>query len=159
MRFREFIRAAARRKSVHDARSPSSKRLLAGRRSNRSAAAMVEFAIAMPVFVLIVLATIEVTSMLFLKQSAKIAAYESTRVALVPGSDFGNVEATANGILGNRGITASSVQVTPANFELEPYGTEITVSIAVQCSPNSVIAPMFFGGKTISSQVTMMKEF
>lgn len=125
---------------------------------HRRGAAIVEFAVVLPVFVLIVLGTIETTSMIFLQQSLKIAAYESARVALVPGSDQGNVEAAANAILSSRGVVAPSVSVTPANFENSPYGTAIGVEVTVSCNQNSLVAPWIYQGRQLTTKVSMMKE-
>lgn len=124
----------------------------------RRGAAIVEFAIVLPVFVLILLGTIEATSMIFLQQSLKIAAYESTRVALVPGADASNVQAAADGILNGRGVVDPIVTVTPSDFENSPYGTAIQVQIRVDCDKNSVMSPWFYQGRQLTTQVTMMKE-
>ena len=51
---------------------------------NKQGAAAVEFAIVLPVFVLILLGSIETCTMIFLQQSLEMAAYEGARVAIVP---------------------------------------------------------------------------
>lgn len=122
-------------------------------------AAVAEVAIILPVFVLIVIGTIEATSMIFLRQSLEIAAYEATRVALVPGSEEGNVLAAADGILNGRRVTDPVISVTPSNFHSQPYGTAITVEITADCEKNSLFASWFYQGRELSSSVTMMKEF
>ena len=125
----------------------------------RNGAAITELAIILPVFVLILIGTIEVTSMIFLRQSLEIAAYEATRVALVPGSDEGNVQAAADGILSGRRVVDSVISVTPSDFETQPYGTPITVEITADCEKNSLFASWFYQGRELTSRVTMMKEF
>lgn len=131
---------------------------LSNRRRSRRGTAITEFAIILPVFVLIVMGTIEATSMIFLQQSLEIAAYEATRVALVPGSEQGNVEAAANGILSGRKVVDAVVSVTPADFDDQPYGTAITVGITAECEKNSLFASWFYQNRELSSSVTMMKE-
>lgn len=126
--------------------------------AQRKGAAVVEFAIVLPVFVLIVLGTIESVSMIFVQQGIKIAAYEATRVALVNGTTNGEVQATADQILSDRGITSATMTVNPSNFQGSAYGTPITISIDVNCDDNSIVAPFFFSGRTISASVCMMKE-
>lgn len=125
----------------------------------RRATAVVEFAVTMPVFAMLLFATIETTSMVFLQQSLEICAYESVRVALVPGANAANVTAAANNILTVRGVDSATVTVVPNNFDTQPYGTEITVTVAAPCTANSTIAPWFYGGKTLTGTVTMMKEY
>ncbi|MFK7738553.1 MAG: TadE/TadG family type IV pilus assembly protein [Pirellulaceae bacterium] len=143
-----MINAFKRTHSRHHDRSPV----------RRKGAAVVEFAIVLPVFVLIVLGTIESVSMIFVQQGVKIAAYEATRVALVNGTTSGEVQATADQILNDRGITNASLTVTPSDFQGSSYGTPITVSVDVSCDANSIVAPFFFSGRTMSASVCMMKE-
>ena len=125
----------------------------------RRGAAIVELAVLLPVFVLIVLGTIEASSMIFLKQSLKIIAYEGARVAIVPGSDATNVQAGCNQMATSRGVTISSVVVTPNDFHLQPYGTNIQVQITADCNANSLISPWFYAGQSLAADVTMMKEY
>ncbi|MEM8735241.1 MAG: TadE family protein [Planctomycetota bacterium] len=128
------------------------------RRRGRRGAAVVEFAIALPVFVLIVLGTIETISMIFLQQGLKIAAYEATRVALVPGTSTAEVQEAANRLLSNRRIAKATVTVSPSNFQSQSYGTPISVRVTAACNDNSVIVPMFYLGRTLDAEVSMMKE-
>ena len=53
------------------------------RGESRSGVAAAEFAVCLPVIVLLVLAMIESCTMVFLKQSVSIAAYEGVRTALL----------------------------------------------------------------------------
>lgn len=68
----------------------------------RRGIAVVEFAIILPIFVLILLGTIEACTMVFLQQSLEIAAYESSRVTIVPKTTQSDVQAAANSILDPR---------------------------------------------------------
>ena len=131
----------------------------AGREATRGrrGSAIVEFSVTLPVFVLILLGTIEATSMIFVKQGIKIAAYEAARVALVDGSELANVNLAANQILNGRNITGTTVNVTPG-FNTASYGTPITVTVTADCASNSVIAPMFYVGRSMNTTVTMMRE-
>lgn len=134
---------------------------LAGLKSvsaTRRAAAAVELAFVLPVYLLLGLATVEATSMIFLKQSLKIAAYEAARVSLIPGSNQDNVFAAAQELLDSRDVQAYAVSVTPGDFPTQPYGTEITVQITAACAPNSLFSSLYYGTKTFETNVTMMKE-
>ena len=126
--------------------------------SDRRGAAIVELAMALPVFVLIVLGTIEATSMIFLRQSLEICAYEGARVALVPDSEEVNVRLACQEILNLRGIDAATIAVTPSNIPAQDYGTPITVQVTANCAANSLFPPWFYVGRTTSAEVTMMKE-
>ena len=81
------------------------------KRNPRRGVAAVEFAVLLPVFVLLVLGTIEATSMIFLQQTLEIAAYEGARVGLVPDSTAGNVEGAARQILDARNVHGSTTTV------------------------------------------------
>lgn len=120
---------------------------------------MVEFAVMLPILMLIVFGTIEATSMIFLRQSLEIAAYEGSRTSLVPQTTETDVVETVEAILAERGIEGGQVDVDPASFATQPYGTFIHVSVTAPCDVNSLIArPWFYRGRTLTADVEMMKE-
>ncbi len=129
-------------------------------RKNRTrGAAVIELAITLPVFVLIVIGTIETTQMIFLQQSLEICAYQGARVALIPSSSLANVTGTCDKVLADRRIHGASVSITPTSFQSQPYGTMIEVRVTAPCSRNSAYSPWFYGGKSLTGSVTMMKEY
>ena len=134
-------------------------RLFWRRSSKRKGVALAEFALILPVFILIVLASIEACSMIFLQQSVEIIAYEGARVALVPGSDEGNVQGACQLMIDGRKIKGASVIVTPNDFETQPYGTFVAVNISVPADQNGLFPSWFYSGKHISGRVEMMKEY
>ena len=129
------------------------------RLAKRNGAAVVEFAVVLPVFVTLLLGTIETCNMIFLRQSLEIAAYESARAAIVPGSDDFDINLATTEILTARRIKNGTVTVTPANFQNAAYGSFIRVNVSAPCSSNSVFALRFYGSKTLTGTVEMMKEF
>lgn len=128
-------------------------------RKKRRGAAIVELAITLPVFVLILMGTIEATSMIFLQQSLQIAAYEGARISLVPTSELENVNEGCHLILTGRGVDNFTTSVSPSSFPTQPYGTAITVTVTAPCADNSLFTPWFYAGKTLTADCTMMKEF
>ncbi len=126
---------------------------------NKRGAAVVEFAILLPVFVLILFGSIEACSMIFLQQSLEMAAYEGARVAIVPTTKSSDVENAANQILTPRHIQNSSISVTPSDFQSAPYGTFVRVSVSVPCKSNSVIPSSLYSSRTLTGNVEMMKEY
>ena len=129
------------------------------RLAKRNGAAVVEFAVVLPVFVTLLLGTIETCTMIFLQQSLKIAAYESARAAIVPGSDDFDINLATTEILTARRIKNGTVTVTPANFQNAAYGSFIRVDVSAPCNSNSVFALRFYGSKILTGTVEMMKEF
>ena len=127
-------------------------------KDKRRGVAAAEFAVILPVFLLIVFGSIEAVSMIFLKQSVTIAAYEGARVALVPRSDANNVIGVCQQVLQDRDVQGETINITPGNFATAAYGTIIAVTVSAPCDQNSPIIPWFYGGDTITATVQMMKE-
>ncbi|MCA9065651.1 MAG: pilus assembly protein, partial [Planctomycetaceae bacterium] len=71
---------------------------------SRSGAALVEFALVLPLLLLILMGALETCSMLYLKQTLHIAAYEATRVTLVPNTTSAQVNFAAQQILNDRRV-------------------------------------------------------
>jgi hypothetical protein len=128
-------------------------------RANRRAVAASELAVCLPVLVLLVLAMIESCTMIFLKQSLTVAAYEGVREALEPAADAIGVRAKCDGVLTDRRVQGGEVVVTPANFDTLAPGQYIRVTVSAPAGRNSVIPGSFFRGRTLSASATMMKEF
>ncbi len=125
---------------------------------SRRGSVVVEMAIMLPVFVLIVLGTIEACTMIFLEQTLKIAAHEGARAAVVPNSTSTTVQARLTSFLDQRGVKGYTATITPANFSQHPYGDLIQVQIVAPCNLNCSFPPWFYSGKSLTGTVTMMKE-
>jgi hypothetical protein len=129
------------------------------RYSKRNAAAIVELAFVLPLFITLLFATIEACAMLHLQQTLEIAAYESARVSLVPSSRPKLVEETAERFFKNRNVDGGTIEISPSNFDTLPIGTNITVRISAPSNGNLPIPPMFFYNKNLSASCSMMKEY
>lgn len=125
---------------------------------SRRGLAVAELAVCLPVLTLIVLATIEACTMIFLQQSLSIATYEGARVALVQGAEASNVEAQCDLILSNREVIDSTVTVTPSDFASTPPGEWIAVEASAPFSSNSLVGGWLFNGRTVTARTEMMKE-
>ncbi|MGD9632567.1 MAG: TadE/TadG family type IV pilus assembly protein [Pirellulales bacterium] len=121
--------------------------------------AAVEFAVCLPIIVLIVLSTIEACSMIFLKQTLAIAAYEGARTAIIPGATKSQVETACNQILADRGVSGATVTVTPTKFDTLPPGDFVDVTVSAPCNSNSIVRNKFYKGRTLTSTASMMIEF
>ena len=125
----------------------------------RRGIAVVELAIMLPVFVLILFATIEACTMIFLQQSLKIAAHEGVRAAVVPGSTATNATNMVLAFLAQRNVNGATITITPNNYTSQPYGTVLQVQVSAPCSANCIFPPIFYSGATVTGTSTMMKEF
>jgi hypothetical protein len=127
-------------------------------RSLRRAAAAAELAICLPLIISLALASIEACSMIFLDHSLTIASYEGVRVAINYDATNATVRARCNQIITNREVNGSTITITPADVSNVPRGTPIAVTVAAPCNSNMIIPPWFYGGRTLTSTTTMVKE-
>lgn len=124
----------------------------------RRGVAATELAVCAPVIVLVVIATIEATTMVFLQQSLAIAAYEATRVALVPNAESGHVQTQASLLLSSRGVKQGRATISPASISSAPAGSWIQVRVSAPFKPNSFVGGWLFSQRELSATVAMMKE-
>lgn len=132
------------------------------RRTNRSSkrrgVAAAELAVCLPVVVLLVIATIESCSALFLKQSLTAAAYQGVRAAIEKGATTASVQTACDQILADRRIKGTQVTLTPASISSLKPGQFIDVSVSAPCTPNSPVPTTFFRGRTLTAKASMMIE-
>lgn len=128
-----------------------------GRPSRRRGAAVVELAIACPVIVLVVMATIDICSMYYLRQTCKIAAYEGCRIALtVKGTDT-LLRNQAERVLRSRNVTGYTIETSPGVANLTP-GQLLRVTVTAPGSSNLPLGGWLTGGRSISADVVMVSE-
>ena len=121
--------------------------------------ATVEFAVVLPVFILLLLGTIETCTMIFLQQSLEIAAYEATRIAIVPKTKMSDIQTACADILSTRRVKDVTVTVSPVDFQSGLYGSFIRVDVPAPCTSNAVFPLAFYGSRALTGTVEMMKEF
>ena len=127
------------------------------RKSERRGAAVVEFAVCLPVLLVLVLGSIECTSMIFLSQSLNVVAYEGARAAAKSGSTSVDTLARCQEVIGERNLIQANVTLDPANVDDLPPGTLITVTATAPSQPNGAIGLRFFSG-SLDAETFMVKE-
>ncbi len=126
------------------------------RAKNRPGVAIVEFAIAFPIVLLIFAGMIEISRVLLLQHSADTAAYEGARSAMVPGATSDEASKAAQLLLSAAGLKSSSITVTPTVItEDTPL---ITVRIEVPIAQNAWISPQWFRNSFVVSEITLFCE-
>jgi hypothetical protein len=120
--------------------------------------AAAELAVCLPIVVLLVIATIEACSAIFLKQSLTVAAYEGVRTALVDGATASNVQTACNQVLADRKIEGATVTVSPLDIASLSPGEYVDVTVTAPCSENSVVPANFYRGRSLSATASMMIE-
>lgn len=127
-------------------------------KNTRRGVAAAEFAVCLPVMVLLMLGMIETCTMVFLKQSLAVAAYEGAHTAVKPGATSADVRATCQGILDDRRVHGANIQLSPADVASTPEGAYMEVRITAPSNQNSVLPLRFFRGSNIEAAAVVMKE-
>ena len=107
----------------------------------RRGVATAELAVCLPVVVLLVIASIEACSMIFVKQSLAVAAYEGARTALVHGATAAQVQTTCAQILKDRRINGATVSIKPADLSTAKPGDTSCCTPTPTLSPPCTLAP------------------
>lgn len=128
------------------------------KRTKRRGVAAAEFAVCLPVIVLLVLGMIETCSMVFLKQSLAVAAYEGAHMAVKPGATSADVRTTCQSILADRQVNGATIQISPGSVASIPAGDYMTIRITAPSDRNAVLPLRFFRGANVDSAAVVMKE-
>ncbi len=123
--------------------------------AQRRGAITVEFALCLPVLLLIFFGAYEFCRANMLRHSADNAAYEGARRGIVPGATADEVRDSAQMVLDWVGAKGATIDVQPATITEET--PEVTVTVEVPISANGFVAPMFMTG-SISSSFTLARE-
>lgn len=138
----------------------SRKRKRDGRAARRvRGAAVVEVTVCLPVILLFVFASVEACSMVYLKQSLTVSAYEGGRTAIEPGCTSSEVITSCEQVLSDRGVQGAQITITPADITGADVGDYVVVSVVAPCSQNMVGGAWFFGDKQLTGNATFMKEY
>ena len=124
----------------------------------RHGAATVELAVLLPLLVFIVFGCIEVTSRLFLKQTAAVTAYEGVRLAARRTIDAETVRNRCLRLLEDRRVTGATIEITPESTAEIPTGGLIQVRIIIPYAGNTPMAATFPGGSTMRVTASMLRE-
>jgi Flp pilus assembly protein TadG len=129
----------------------------AGVRSRRGLAAT-EFAVCLPVLLLVVLGMMETCSMIFLKQSLAIAAYEGAHTAVKPNATSAEVQIVCQAILADRRVSDAVITVTPSDLPGLAVGEYIEVRITAPSESNNMLPLRFFRSTILDASAVVMKE-
>lgn len=125
----------------------------------RHGLAAAELAVCLPIIVLILLASIEACSAVFLKHSLTVATYEGVRVALDQNGTSASVKAKCEEILSDRRVKGAAIKIKPASVETLSPGEYIDVTITAPCSENAIVPVTFYRGRSMSATASMMIEY
>lgn len=128
------------------------------RRHLRCGAAAVEFAVCLPVIILLVFGAIEAASFIFLKQSLNVAAYEGIRESIRIDSNNSNGINRAQNILNSRNVQDFNINFPSGESAEAVRGDEIVIQVSAPTATNSPLAGQFVTNQVLTAQVVMVKE-
>jgi Flp pilus assembly protein TadG len=124
----------------------------------------VETALLLPLLVLLAFGSIELSNMIFMKQSLSIAAYEGARAATKPGATADQANTRIREVLAARNLSAYTVtyttdkaaplDVTPTT----PRGTMLTVTVESSTGGADFGPLRMFTGRSLQCQTTMVRQ-
>lgn len=132
--------------------------LIPRRNQARYGAAVVEFAVCLPLLMLIILGSIEATHGIFLKQALSAAAYEGIREATITSSTTADARVRAVGVLNSRQIRDYNVVFTPAEVANAGRGNPIVIEVSAPISSNSPFIGRVIGDRVVRLRAVMVKE-
>ena len=127
-----------------------------GRR--RRGAAVVEFAVCLPIILILALGSIEAASVIFLRQALVQSAYETIKEGVRANGDVAVALQRGEQVLDFRGIDGETITFSPPNVGDLPRGTPVTVTVTAPSDANSIIPFGPFQGQEITVNATMLKE-
>ena len=107
-------------------------------RPKKRGIATVEFAICLPVLVLIILGSLEACNLIFLKQALTEAAYQGAIVAMRPNATEADVTARIQSILDARDIQQASIVIANGNFAGVNSGDIFSVRVDAEGAANRI---------------------
>ena len=120
--------------------------------ARRAGATTVEFALIVPIILVIFVGSLEMTRLNFIRHSASNAAYEGARKAIVPGSTTEQARGEALRLMTAVGVSKG------VNATVTSDVSSTTVTVSVPVSENSWGAARFSKGMIISQSCTLSRE-
>ncbi len=130
-------------------------------RQNRRGAVLVEMAMIVPVFVLLVLGMIYAARLIMVGHELTVASREGCRVAASNGKTSSDVTTRVNQVLTDYGLDPGKVSpsLTPITATTPSQGTPITLTLSVPFDQVSYLpTPFLFRTMTITMSATMGSE-
>jgi uncharacterized protein (UPF0333 family) len=128
------------------------------RRSSSRGVAAVEFAVCLPVIVMLVFGSIEASSFIFLKQSLHVSAYEGARTAIRVGSTNAVASDSVRNVLVARNVRDFQVAFPNGESSDAERGDEVVIEVSAPTSTNSPLAGQFVTNRLLTARVVMVKE-
>ncbi|MDP8245602.1 MAG: TadE/TadG family type IV pilus assembly protein [Candidatus Hinthialibacter antarcticus] len=122
--------------------------------------ATVEFALVLPILMLMLFGIIEFGRVLSVQHLLNTAVREGARMAALPGADNATVIAKVNEVLSGAGVSYDGLQLTPADVSSASRNDPVTVRVQVNYESVAWVGGIVpgFGGTQLQGVVVMRKE-
>lgn len=139
-------------------RQPRTTRL-SGRASrvNRCGAALVEFVVALPFLILLLLATLDASNLLFLKDSLRTAAHEAIRRAASDDLTTEQTTTIARRYLFELAVDDAHIETEPAELSSAVAGRTLQITIRVSSSSQALFMNSVISDLEISASAAVVK--
>ena len=127
-------------------------------RRNTCGAAVIEFAVCLPLIVLIVFGGIEAANMLFLRQTMVQAAYEGVKTGVKAEGTSASAIASATAVVDGRNINNVSITLVPSDLSTVERGEIVEIRVSAPGDDNSLFSFGPFAGKDVTASAFMVKE-
>ncbi|MAI31830.1 MAG: pilus assembly protein [Rubripirellula sp.] len=124
----------------------------------RSGVAAAECAVCLPLLILLVFGSIEATSLIFLKQTLNIAAYEGIREAIKVGSNNASGTSRAENILRSRDVKSFEISFPNGQSGQTKRGDAVVLEVRASSAANSPLVGRFIKDRPVVTRVVMVKE-
>jgi len=128
-------------------------------RKQRHGAAVVEFAIIAPIFIMLIFGMIEYGRMVMVQQVLTNSAREGARRAVLDGAATSEVEDVVENYLASSQINGANVTVTPNPPTTAGFGEPVTVTVTIGFEDVSWLpGSMFLGDAEMQASSVMRRE-
>lgn len=123
----------------------------------RRGVAAVEFALTLPLLMILVVGSIEASNAIFLRQAMTIAAYETAQIASAYGGSEAEAKQRGQEILDSYGVDDATITVFPPITAMTAPGDKVEVTITAPSNANSLGPSWFFKDSTFERKFVMYR--
>jgi Flp pilus assembly protein TadG len=125
---------------------------------SRDGAAVVEFAMCLPVIVFIIFAGMDVTTLIRAKQAVVETTHETARIVAANEASEAQCRQFAVAALARKNYSKATIDFSPALSATMLRGTPITISISIPVAGNCPLLSHLYGSLTLDAQSTVSRE-
>ena len=126
-------------------------------RAVRCGAALVEFVVALPFLMLLLLATLDASNLMFLKNSLRTAAHEAIRRAASDDLTTEQAAAIARRYLADLSVDEAQIETEPAELSSAITGRTLQLTIRVPSSSQALFMNSVLSDLEISASAAVVK--